>query len=188
MEHADYANMLRDEMDKSLQALEKDFSKVRTGRASVTLLDGIRAEYYGTPTPLNQLATISVPEPRLITIQPWDAQVLKEIEKAILKADLGLTPNNDGKIIRVAIPPLTEDRRKELVKLVKKMAETCRVSIRNQRRAMNEELKNRKNDKKNDFSEDDFFRSQEEVQSITDEYIKKCDDMTVAKEQEIMEF
>ncbi len=184
----EYVSSLKQEMDKSIESLEKEFSKVRTGRASSSLLDGIRVDYYGTPTPLNQLATLAVPDARLITIQPWDAQILKEIEKAILRADLGLTPNNDGKIIRVSIPPLTEERRKELVKLVKKMAETCRVSIRNHRRKTNEDLKNMKNDKSNEFSEDDLFKAQEEVQKVTDEYIKKCDELTSSKEEEILEF
>lgn len=174
------------EMDKSIEALEKEFSKVRTGRASVSLLDGVRVDYYGTPTPLNQLATISIPEPRLIIIQPWDATVLKEIEKSIQKADLGLTPSSDGKIIRVAIPPLTEERRKELVKLVKKMAEASKVTMRNHRRKTNDDLKSVKTDKK--ITEDDFFKSQEEVQKITDDYIKKCDDLTKHKEDEILKF
>ena len=177
---------LKVEMEKSLEALQKEFSKVRTGRASISLLDGVRVDYYGTPTPLNQLATLSIPEPRLIAIQPWDGTIIKEIEKAILKSDLGLTPNNDGKIIRVTIPPLTEDRRKELVKLVKKMAEAARVSIRNHRRSTNDDLKSLKNDKT--LSEDDFYKYQEDVQNITDEYIKKCDDLTKQKEEEILEF
>ncbi len=150
------------------------------------MLDGVRVDYYGTPTPLNQLATLSIPEPRLIAIQPWDGTIIKEIEKAILKSELGLTPNNDGKIIRVTIPPLTEDRRKELVKLVKKMAEASRVSIRNHRRKTNDDLKSLKNDK--ELSEDDFYKYQEEVQKITDEYIKKCDDLTKQKEEEILQF
>lgn len=177
---------LKVEMEKSLEAIQKEFSKVRTGRASISLLDGVRVDYYGTPTPLNQLATLSIPEPRLIAIQPWDGTIIKEIEKAILKSDLGLTPNNDGKIIRVTIPPLTEDRRKELVKLVKKMAEAARVSIRNHRRSTNDDLKSLKNDKT--LSEDDFYKYQEDVQKITDEYIKKCDDLTKQKEEEILEF
>lgn len=179
-------SQLATNMEKSIEALEKELSRVRTGRASVTLLDGVRVDYYGTPTPLNQLATISIPEPRLITIQPWDASVLKEIEKAIQKADLGLTPSSDGKIIRVTIPPLTEDRRKELVKLVKKMAENAKVAIRNHRRKANEDLKTLKNDKK--ISEDDYFRAQEEVQKKTDDYIKKCDDLASRKEEEILKF
>ena len=173
-------------MEKSLDSLKREFSKVRTGRASISLLDGIKVDYYGTQTPLNQLATLSVPEPRLITIQPWDATVIKEIEKAIQKSDLGLTPVNDGKIIRVSIPPLTEQRRVELVKVVKKMAENCKVSIRNHRRDINEELKLKKKDKEG--SEDEFFKGQKEVQDITDDYIKKCDDLTQVKEKEILEF
>ena len=182
----EYLKDLHAEMDKSLEALEKEFGKVRTGRASVSLLDGIRVDYYGTPTALNQLANVSIPEARLITIQPWDAQVIKEIEKAILKADLGLTPNSDGKIIRVSIPPLTEDRRKELVKMVKKISEAAKVSIRNHRRKVNDDLKSAKNDKL--ISEDDMFKSQEEVQKVTDEYVKKCDEIGDKKEKEIMEF
>src|SRR5512139_1374016 len=124
---SDYIGKLNKEMVKSLDSLKREFSKVRTGRASISLLDGIKVDYYGTQTPLNQLATLSIPEPRLITIQPWDATVIKEIEKAIMKSDLGLTPVNDGKIIRVSIPPLTEQRRVELVKVVKKMAENGKV-------------------------------------------------------------
>jgi len=177
---------LKTEMDKSIESYEKELSKVRTGRASLSLLDSVRADYYGTPTALNQLATVSIPEARLITIQPWDNQVIKEIEKAILKADLGLTPNSDGKIIRVSIPPLTEERRKELVKMVKKIAEAAKVSVRNHRRKINDDLKAAKNDKL--ISEDDMFKSQEEVQKITDEYVKKCDTIGDSKEKEIMEF
>jgi ribosome recycling factor len=172
-------------MDGSLDSLAKDFSKVRTGRASSSLLDSVRVDYYGTPTPLNQLATLAIPEPRMITIQPWDAQISKEIEKAILKADLGLTPSSDGKLVRVATPPLTEERRKELVKVVKKMSEAAKVSVRNHRRKVNEDLKTMKNDKK--ISEDDMFKSQDDVQEITDGYITKIDDMTKVKEAEILE-
>ncbi len=173
------------EMDGSLDSLTKDFSKVRTGRASISLLDSVRVDYYGTPTPLNQLATLAIPEPRMITIQPWDAQIAKEIEKAILKADLGLTPSSDGKLVRVAIPPLTEERRKELVKIVRKMSEAAKVSIRNHRRKGNEDLKTMKNDKK--ISEDEMFNSQDDVQKITDDYIIKTDEMTKVKEAEILE-
>jgi ribosome recycling factor len=183
---SDYIGKLNTEMEKSLDSLKREFSKVRTGRASISLLDGIKVDYYGTLTPLNQLATLSVPEPRLITIQPWDATVIKEIEKAIQKSDLGLTPVNDGKIIRVSIPPLTEQRRVELVKVAKKMAESCKVSIRNHRRDINEDLKLKKKDK--EVSEDEFFKGQKEVQDITDDYIKKCDELTQAKEKEILEF
>ena len=177
---------LKTDMDKSIESYEKELGKVRTGRASLSLLDSVRVDYYGTPTALNQLANVSIPEARLITIQPWDNQVIKEIEKAILKADLGLTPNSDGKIIRVSIPPLTEDRRKELVKMVKKISEAAKVSVRNHRRKINDDLKTAKNDKL--ISEDDMFKSQEEVQKITDEYVKKCDEIGVKKEKEIMEF
>ncbi|MEI6126141.1 MAG: ribosome recycling factor [Pseudomonadota bacterium] len=177
---------LKVEMDKSIEALEKEFTKVRTGRASISLLDGVRVDYYGTPTPLQQLATISIPEARLITIQPWDATILKEIEKSIQKADLGLTPGNDGKMIRVAIPPLTEERRKDLVKVVKKIAETAKVAIRNHRRKTNDDLKALKNEKK--IAEDDLFKSQDDVQKMTDDYIKKCDDLTKLKEDEILKF
>ena len=173
------------EMDGSLDSLAKDFSKVRTGRASISLLDSVRVDYYGTPTPLNQLATLAIPEPRMITIQPWDTQVSKEIEKAILKADLGLTPSSDGKLVRVAIPPLTEERRKDLVKVVKKMSEAAKVSIRNHRRKVNEDLKAMKNDKQ--ISEDEMFKSQDDVQKITDDYITKVDEMSRAKEAEILE-
>jgi ribosome recycling factor len=177
---------LKAELEKSMDALKKEFSRVRTGRASIALLDGIKADYYGTPTLLNQLATLSVPEPRLITIQPWDATAIKEIEKAIQKSELGLTPVVDGKIIRVSIPPLTQERRTELVKVVKKMAETCKVSMRNHRRDSNEELKQQKKDKA--ISEDDQFKAQKEVQELTDAYIKKCDELTQVKEKEILEF
>lgn len=173
------------EMDGSLDSLAKEFSKVRTGRASISLLDSVRVDYYGTPTPLNQLATLAIPEPRMITIQPWDMQVTKEIEKAILKADLGLTPTSDGKLVRVSIPPLTEERRKDLVKVVKKMAEAARVSIRNHRRKVNDDLKAMKNEKK--ISEDEMFNSQADVQKITDDYIAKVDVMTSCKEAEILE-
>ena len=177
---------LKTDMDKSIESYEKELGKVRTGRASLSLLDSVRVDYYGTPTALNQLANVSIPEARLITIQPWDNQVIKEIEKAILKADLGLTPNSDGKIIRVSIPPLTEDRRKELVKMVKKISEAAKVSVRNHRRKINDDLKAAKNDKL--ISEDEMFKSQEEVQKITDEYVKKCDETGDKKEKEIMEF
>jgi len=173
------------EMDGSLDSLAKEFSKVRTGRASISLLDSVRVDYYGTPTPLNQLATLAIPEPRMITIQPWDMQVTREIEKAILKADLGLTPTSDGKLVRVSIPPLTEERRKDLVKVVKKMAEAARVSIRNHRRKVNDDLKAMKNDKK--ISEDEMFNSQADVQKITDDYIAKVDELTRVKEAEILE-
>ena len=176
----------RESMGKSIEALINEFKRVRTGRASLSILDGIKVDYYGTLTPLNQMATLAVPESRLITIQPWDVSVIKDIEKAILKSDLGLTPTNDGKILRISIPPLTEERRKELVKLVHKMCEDHKVSIRNIRRDSNELLKSFKKD--GDISEDDAFKSQDEVQKITDEHIKLIDECDTKKEKEILEF
>ncbi|HSM75133.1 MAG TPA: ribosome recycling factor [Desulfobacterales bacterium] len=173
-------------MGKTVAALKGEFKKVRTGRASLALLDGIRVDYYGTPTPLNQMASLSVPESRLITIQPWDVSVIKEIEKALLKSDLGLTPSNDGKLIRIAIPPLTEERRKELVKIVHKMSEEHKVAIRNIRRDANELLKGFKKD--GDISEDEAFKAQDQVQKITDEHIKLIDEVFQEKEKEILEF
>jgi ribosome recycling factor len=176
---------LKENMEKALQALEKSFSKVRTGRASLSLLDGIRVEYYGTPTPLNQLASLSIPESRLIVISPWDSSVLGAIEKAIQKSDLGMMPSNDGKLIRLSIPVLTEERRRELVKVVRKMAEECKVKERNVRRDANEQFKTLKKD--NEIPEDELYNLQEEVQKLTDRYIEKADKLLSAKEKEIME-
>ena len=176
---------LKESMEKAIIAVEKSFSKVRTGRASLSLLEGIRVDYYGTPTPINQVASLSVPESRLIVISPWDSSVLGAIEKAIQKSDLGLMPNNDGKLIRLAIPALTEERRKELVKIVRKMAEECKVKQRNVRRDANEKLKTLKKD--NQISEDELYNFQEEVQKRTDRYIAKADEILSAKEKEIME-
>jgi ribosome recycling factor len=176
---------LKESMEKALQALEKSFSKVRTGRASLSLLDGIRVEYYGTPTPLNQLASLSIPESRLIVISPWDSSVLGAIEKAIQKSDLGMMPSNDGKLIRLSIPVLTEERRRELVKVVRKMAEECKVKERNVRRDANEQFKTLKKD--NEIPEDELYNLQEEVQKLTDRYIEKADKLLSAKEKEIME-
>ena len=176
---------LRDKMEAALEALERDFKRIRTGRATVSLLDGVRAEAYGSQMPLNQLATLSAPEPRLLLVQPWDVTVLPQIEKGILKSELGLTPMSDGKVIRISIPPLTEERRKELVKLVRKMSEEGRVSVRNARREANEMFKELK--KEGEISEDEAFKAQEEVQELTDEYIKKVDEILKAKEQEVME-
>jgi len=173
-------------MDKAIDAFDRDLGRVRTGRASAAILEGINVDYYGTSMPLNQVASVAVPESRLLSIQPWDVKILVDIEKAILKSDLGLTPSNDGKIIRVNVPPLTEERRKELVKLVKKMAEDCRVAIRNVRREAIERLKGRK--KAKEISEDDLFRLQDEVQKITDDHIKKVEDIIADKEKEILEF
>jgi ribosome recycling factor len=176
----------RDRMGKSIEALSKELKRVRTGRASQSIFDGVKVDYYGTLTPLNQVAAIAVPESRLITIKPWDTSVLKDIEKAILKADLGLTPNNDGKLIRISIPPLTEERRKEIVKLVGKLCEDYKIAVRNIRRDSNEMLKNLKKD--GDISEDDAFKAQDEVQNITNEYIKNIDEIYKEKETEILEF
>jgi len=176
----------KDNMGKSIDALKNEFNRVRTGRASLTILDGIRVDYYGTLTPLNQMANLSVPESRLITIQPWDISVIKEVEKAILKSDLGLTPSNDGKIIRISIPPLTEERRKELVKVINKISEDHKIAVRNIRRDSNELLKGLKKD--GDISEDDAFKAQDQVQKITDENIKLIDDVNKEKEKEILEF
>ena len=176
---------LREGMEKAIGAVEKSFSKVRTGRASLSLLDGIRIDYYGTPTPINQVASLSIPESRLIVISPWDSSILGAIEKAIQKSDLGLMPSNDGKLIRLAIPVLTEERRKELVKVVRKMAEECKVKQRNVRRDANEKLKALK--KENQISEDELFGFQEEVQKLTDRYIAKADEILTVKEKEIME-
>ncbi|OQX28450.1 MAG: ribosome recycling factor [Desulfobacteraceae bacterium IS3] len=176
----------KDRMGKTIVALKNELKRVRTGRASLSLLDGIRVDYYGTLTPLSQMASLSVPESRLIAIQPWDVSVIKEIEKAILKSDLGLTPSNDGKMIRISIPPLTEQRRKELVKVVQKICEEHKVAVRNVRRESNELLKGFKKD--GDISEDEAFKAQDQVQKITDEYIKNIDEVNKEKEKEILEF
>jgi len=175
-----------DKMDKTINSFEKELKKIRTGRASLNVLDGVRADFYGTQTPLNQMASLAVPESRLITIQPWDISVIKEIEKAILKSNLGLTPSNDGKIIRISIPPLTEERRKDIVKVVKKTTEDYKVGVRNIRRESNEMIKVFKKD--GEIAEDDAKKGQERVQKITDEHIKKIDDMYKEKEKEILEF
>ncbi len=176
---------LRSKMEKSLEALRRDLSRVRTGRASLALLDGVRVNYYGVPTPLSQVATLSVPESRTISIQPWDPKVIGEIEKAIQKSELGLTPLNDGKIVRINIPPLTEERRKELVKVIKRMEEECKVAMRNIRRDANEQLKTAKKDKV--VSEDEQFKFQEEVQKLMDKSIEKAEEIVLAKEKEILE-
>ena len=176
---------LKDRMGKSIESLKREYSRLRTGRASISLLDGIRVSYYDTPTPLNQMASLAVPEPRLIVIQPWDKTAIEDIEKAILKSELGLTPMNDGKVIRISIPPLTEERRKELVKVARKMSEENKVSIRNIRRDANEMLKDLKKEK--EIAEDDLFRSQEEVQKATDQFISQVDELCAAKEKEILE-
>ena len=176
---------LQKEMDQSVGALRKDLAKIRTGRASTALLEHIVVDYYGATTPLNQLATLSAPEPRLLVIQPYDRSAMGNIEKAILKSDLGLTPNNDGKIIRVPIPQLTEERRKELVKHVKKIGEEFRVSVRNHRRVAVEHLKEA--EKKKEITADDSKHGHDRVQKITDDFIGRIDKTIKTKEEEIME-
>jgi ribosome recycling factor len=176
---------LKGKTEKSLEALRKDLSRVRTGRASLALLDGVRVNYYGAPTPLAQVASLSIPDARSILIQPWDSKVIGEIEKAIQKSDLGLTPLNDGKVVRINIPALTEERRKELVKVIKRMEEECKVSLRNLRRDANEQLKTAKKDKL--ISEDDQFKYQDEVQKWVDKSIAKGDEIVKAKEKEVLE-
>ena len=176
----------RQKMIKTIDVLKKEFMRIRTGRASTSLLDGIRVDCYDAQMPLDQVASISIPESRLITIKPWDQSIIGEIEKSILKSELGLTPMNDGKIIRIPIPPLTEERRKELAKLARKMAEDGKVSIRNHRREANELLKELKQEK--EISEDEMYKGQDEVKKATDEFIKNIDEVTAEKEKEIMEF
>jgi ribosome recycling factor len=175
----------RDRMQKALDTLEREYKRLRTGRASVSLVDSIRVEYYGNVTALNQLATLTIPEPRTVMIQPWDTSIISEVEKAILKSELGLTPNNDGKVIRISIPTLTQERRKDLVKVIKKMAEEAKVAMRNIRRDANEMLKDLKKEK--EISEDEQFKAQDEAQKITDDFIKKVDSVYAAKEKEILE-
>jgi len=172
-------------MLKAEENLRREYASPRAGRATPALLDRIMVDYYGTPTPINHLANISVPDPRMLVIQPWDKNVLSHIEKAILKSNLGLTPTNDGSVIRLNIPQLTEERRKELVKAVKKMAEEAKVAIRNIRRDANERLKNM--EKNGEISEDDSKRHQDEIQKLTDKYIKEVEKIQIAKEKEIME-
>ena len=176
---------LQNEMDGSVGALRKELSKLRTGRASTALLEHIVVDYYGASTPLHQLSTLSAPEPRLLVIQPFDRSAMANIEKAILKSDLGLMPNNDGKIIRIPIPHLTEERRKDLVKHVKKIAEEYRVSVRNHRRVAIEHLKEA--EKKKEITTDDAKHGQERVQKITDDFIGRIDKVVKAKEEEVME-
>ncbi|HWT83063.1 MAG TPA: ribosome recycling factor [Candidatus Methylomirabilis sp.] len=174
------------DMKRATEATLKDFNGVRTGRASVALLDGIIVDYHGTPSPLKAVANLATPERRLLTIQPWDASLIPGIEKAILKSDLGITPSNDGKLIRLAIPSLTEERRKELVKVVRKLAEEGRVVIRNIRRDANEALK--KLEKGKQLSEDGVRKGMDQIQDLTNRMIKGLDELLAKKEKEIMEF
>jgi ribosome recycling factor len=175
----------KDRMVKSINAFEKEMTKVRTGRATTNLLDGVKVDYYGAETPLDQMASVSVPESRLLTVKPWDVSVINDVERAILKANLGLTPSNDGKLIRISIPPLTEERRKEIVKSAGKTCEDYKVAIRNIRRDSNDNLKDLQ--KEGDISEDDNFKGQKTVQELTDDYIKQLDKIFSEKEKEILE-
>ena len=172
-------------MERSIEAFRKELGKVRTGRASFSLLDGIKVDYYGTPTPLQQVGTLSVPESRMITVTPWDTKMIGPIEKAVQGSGLGLNPASDGKMVRIPIPPLTEERRKELAKMVRKMAEDARVAVRNVRREAIEKLKDR--EKKKEISEDVVKRGQERIQKETDAHVKKIDEILKSKEQEILE-
>ena len=172
-------------MERSIEAFRKELGKVRTGRASFSLLDGVKVDYYGTPTPLQQVGTLSVPESRMITVTPWDTKMIGPIEKAIQGSGLGLNPSSDGKMVRIPIPPLTEERRKELAKVVRKMAEDARVAVRNVRREAIEKLKDR--EKKKEISEDVVKRGQERIQKETDVHVKKIDEILKSKEQEILE-
>ena len=174
-----------DKMQKSLAALDKEFGAIRAGRANPAILDKISVEYYGAPTPINQMAAISVPEARTLLIQPWDASTLKSIEKAILASDLGINPNNDGKVIRLNFPPLTEERRKELAKDIHKMGEECKVAVRSIRRDTMEKLKAMK--KGGELTEDDLKDGEKDTQKLTDKYVKDVDIMTEKKVKEIME-
>ncbi|MEK5324634.1 ribosome recycling factor [Aeribacillus sp. FSL M8-0254] len=175
----------KEKMEKALSAFKRELAGVRAGRANASLLDKIQVDYYGVPTPVNQLASISTPEARLLVVQPYDKSTIGEVEKAILKSDLGLTPTSDGSVIRITIPPLTEERRKELTKVVRKYSEDAKVAVRNIRRDANDELK--KLEKAGDITEDELRGFQDDVQKLTDEYIKKIDSATKEKEKEIME-
>lgn len=172
-------------MKKSIDSLKQEYGSLRAGRATPSLLDKVMVDYYGTPTPVNQLAKVSVPEPRMITIQPWEKTLLKDIEKAIMKSELGLSPNNDGNTIRLAIPQLTQERRKELVKTVNKKAEDTKVAVRNVRRDGNDAIK--KLEKAKEITEDESKKGQEDMQKLADKYIKLIDSTKAAKEKEVME-
>jgi len=176
---------MAEKMEKSVDSFKNELAKIRTGRASISLLDGIHVDAYGSSLPINQVGTLTIPESRMIAIQPWDVQMVPAIEKAILKSDIGLTPMSDGKVIRLNIPQLTEERRRDLVKQVKKIAEEFRVAVRNARRDAIDILKKQKKDK--EISEDDLFKLQEEAQTETDTYIKQIDEATASKEKEVME-
>lgn len=175
----------RTSMEKAIKALRRDMARVRTGRASVSLLDEVKIDYYGTPTPLSQVANLSVPEPRLITIQPWEKNLISDIERAIYKSDLGLNPSSDGILIRLPIPALTEERRKEMAKQVRRMGEEAKISTRGARRDANETLKLLEKDK--EINADDLKQGEKDVQQLTDDYVSKIDAIVKEKEQELME-
>jgi ribosome recycling factor len=172
-------------MEKTIDSLGRDLATIRTGRASLAIFEGITVEYYGSQSPLNQVATLSIPESRLIVIQPWDPSVIKDIEKAIMRSDIGVTPNNDGKVIRIPIPSLTEERRIQLVKVVKRNGEDSKVAIRNIRRDAISDTKDFEKEKV--ISEDDLHRSQDKIQAITDRFIEKVDELIEKKEKEVLE-
>lgn len=175
----------KERMQKAVHNIASELSRIRTGKATTALLDGIKVDAYGQQMPLNQIASIGTPEVRLLTIQPWDKTIIKEIEKAILKSDLGLNPSNDGTIIRLAIPQLTEERRRDMVKLIKKSGEDTKIAIRNIRRSANEQLK--KSEKDHEIREDECYRALEDVQKETDQFIDKVNDLLKKKEEEIMQ-
>ena len=181
----DIVTDVQKDMEKTLESLRRELGRLRTGRANLAILDGVKVEYYGTPTPLNQVASLHVPDARLIVIKPWEKSVVPAIEKAIQAADLGLNPTTDGEVVRLPIPPLTEERRRDLVKMAKKTGEEYKVQIRKIRRDANEMLKQFQKDK--DISEDDMHRGLDKVQKVTDEHVKKVDDVMAEKEKEIME-
>ncbi|HEY4565800.1 ribosome recycling factor [Planococcaceae bacterium Storch 2/2-2] len=174
-----------DRMEKSIESLNRQLASIRAGRANASLLDRVVVEYYGAPTPLNQMASVSVPEPRLLVVQPYDKTIIDDVEKAILASDIGITPSNDGTVIRLAVPALTEERRKELVKEVGKEAEDAKVAIRNIRRDANDELK--KLEKDGELTEDELRRYNDDVQALTDDFIKKVDESVKVKEEEILD-
>jgi len=178
-------NLAAERMEKAVAALRRELATIRAGRAAPSLLDKVAVDYYGSSMPLNQLANISAPEPRLLVIQPWDKKSVSEIERAILKSDLGLTPSSDGTVIRLAVPQLTEERRKELVKVVRKKAEEARVAVRNVRRDVNEELK--KSEKNGEITEDELHKTQDDIQKLTDKFIEEVEKVLATKEREIME-
>ncbi len=180
----DIVQKMKTTMDKSVENTKAELSKLRTGRASTAMLDGIKVDYYGTPTALTQVASLSAPEARMIVIQPWEVSILKDIETAIQKSDLGINPMNDGKVIRLKIPDLTEERRKDMVKIVKKVAEEGRVAVRLQRREANDKIKDLLKNKK--ITEDDNKKSGDQIQKITDDYIGKIDQFSTSKEKDIM--